>query len=45
MLGINRKSVNKLSDMKEALKRADTQKEVEFIIFRNQKEHKVVIPL
>ncbi len=31
--------------MKEALKRADTQKEVEFIIFRNQKEHKVVIPL
>lgn len=45
VLGINRKSVNKLSDMKEALKRADTQKEVEFIIFRNQKEHKVVIPL
>lgn len=31
--------------MKEALKHTDARKKVELVIFRNQKEHKVVIPL
>ena len=45
ILSVNGKLVNNLTDMKEALKHADTRKKVELVIFRNQKEHKTVIPL
>ena len=41
----NGKPVNNLDDMEEALKHVDTSKKAELVIFRNQKEHKVVIPL
>ena len=45
ILSINGKSVNNLCDMKEALRYIDTLKRVELVIFRNQKEDKIVIPL
>ena len=45
ILSVNGKLVNNLADMKETLKHADTRKKVELVIFRNQKEHKTVIPL
>ena len=45
VLSVNGKPVNYLDDMKEALKNVNTRKNVEFVIFRNQKEHKVIIPL
>ena len=45
ILCINGKSVNNLCDMKEALKYIDTLKRVELVVFRNQKEDKIVIPL
>lgn len=36
--------VNNLREMQDALRKTDKSKEVEFIIFRNQKENKVTIP-
>lgn len=45
ILSVNGKPVNNLDDMEEALKHVDTSKKAELVIFRNQKEHKVVIPL
>lgn len=45
VLSVNGKPVNHLGDMKEVLKNVNTRKNVEFVIFRNQKEHKVIIPL
>lgn len=36
--------VNNLWEMQDALRKTDKSKEVEFIIFRNQKENKVTIP-
>ena len=36
--------VNNLREMQEVLQKVDKSKEVEFIIFRTQKENKIVIP-
>ena len=36
--------VNNLREMQEVLQKVDKSKEIEFIIFRTQKENKIVIP-
>lgn len=45
ILSIDGQPINNLDDMKKALKRIDTRKKVELVIFRNQTERTVVIPL
>ena len=44
ILKFDGKIINKLSDLQEATQKADLTKQIDMVVFRNQKETSVIIP-
>jgi len=44
ILGFNRQEINNLTQLKAAIRQADTNKPAQILIFRNQKKMQLTIP-